>query len=200
MTLMGFLTNNPVLETERLILRPLVPEDAIDLEKWLSDPELYTYWGRPPIMSELDPRLLFIDKKRSHTKPLPDLSIRWGIVFKPARRINTARHSNIDSPVIGEISLVEIEDNRMAKVAYRIARDFRGLGIATEALRRVIDFAFRETELLRLWTNVDDRNTASKKVLEKCGFTCEGLIRQGKMVMTYCNYRIYGILKEDYIT
>ena len=34
-------------------------------------------------------------------------------------------------------------------------------------------------------------------VLEKCGYTREGLIRQGKMVNTWCDYYIYGILSTD---
>ena len=59
------------------------------------------------------------------------------------------------------------------------------------------DFCFRNTELQRLWTKVDVRNTASWKMLEKCGYTREGLVRQGKMVSTWCDYYIYGILGSD---
>ena len=44
----------------------------------------------------------------------------------------------------------------------------------------------------------DVRNIASNKVLEKCGFIKEGTIRQGKMVSVYCDYHIYGMLREDY--
>ena len=39
---------------------------------------------------------------------------------------------------------------------------------------------------------------ASNKVMEKCGFIKEGTIRQGKMVSVYCDYNIYGLLREDY--
>ena len=34
--------------------------------------------------------------------------------------------------------------------------------------------------------------------MEKCGFIKEGTIRQGKMVSVYCDYNIYGLLREDY--
>lgn len=44
---------------------------------------------------------------------------------------------------------------------------------------------------------VDVRNVASQRILEKCGFTREGLIRQGKMVNTWCDYYVYGILDTD---
>ena len=60
-----------------------------------------------------------------------------------------------------------------------------------------IDFCFTHTELQRIWTDVDKRNIASWKVLEKCGFTREGMIRQGKMVNNWCDYYIYGLLKTD---
>ena len=48
-----------------------------------------------------------------------------------------------------------------------------------------------------IWTEVDVRNVASCRILEKCGYTKEGHIRQGKMVNTWCDYYIYGILSSD---
>jgi len=41
-------------------------------------------------------------------------------------------------------------------------------------------------------------NTASCKILEKCGFKEEGLVRQRKMMHAYCNYYMYGYIKDDY--
>ena len=46
---------------------------------------------------------------------------------------------------------------------------------------------------------VDVRNIASNRVMEKCGLIKEGTIRQGKMVSVYCDYNIYGLLREDYM-
>ena len=61
----------------------------------------------------------------------------------------------------------------------------------------MIRFCFKNTELQRLWKKVDVKNIASSRMLEKCGYTKEGLIRQGKMVNTWCDYYIYGILATD---
>ena len=58
---------------------------------------------------------------------------------------------------------------------------------------------FEETELQRLWADVHTQNIASYKTLEKAGFKREGLIREGKMVNTYCDYYLYGMIKDDYI-
>jgi RimJ/RimL family protein N-acetyltransferase len=95
------------------------------------------------------------------------------------------------------VSNAQIENNRMAKVALRIAPAYQNQAIATEAMKAIIDFCFTHTELQRIWTDVDIRNIGSWKVLEKCGFTREGMIRQGKMVNTWCDYYIYGLLKNS---
>lgn len=182
--LADYLTEKPVLETGRLILRPLTEADVPDLEKWMPDPELYTYYGRGVSKGERNPALLFRNP-RPHVKRKPSPDFVWGIVLKDSGK------------VIGQLFVIEIENKRMAKVAYRIAKEHWGKGITTEALKRAITFCFAETELLRLWTDVDARNAASCRVLEKCGFTREGLVRQGKFNQVYCDYYLYGLLKED---
>ena len=73
-----------------------------------------------------------------------------------------------------------------------------GKGYGTESLSAMTRFCFENTELQRIWTKVDVRNVASCRMLEKAGYTREGLIRQGKMVNTWCDYYIYGILDSDF--
>ena len=90
-----------------------------------------------------------------------------------------------------------IENDRMASVAIRLAPARQGKGYGTEALSAITDFCFEKTELKRLWTEVDIRNIPSQRMLEKCGYRQEGLIRQGKMVNTWCDYYIYGKLAAD---
>ena len=72
------------------------------------------------------------------------------------------------------------------------------IGDGTESLSAMTRFCFENTELKRLWTEVDIRNTASCRILEKCGYVKEGLIRQGRMVNSWCDYYIYGILDSDF--
>ena len=85
----------------------------------------------------------------------------------------------------------------MASFAIRIASSHHGKGYGTEALAAMTRFCFEHTELQRLWAQVDIRNIASQRILEKCGYKQEGLIRQGKMLNTWCDYHIYGILASD---
>lgn len=102
--------------------------------------------------------------------------------------------------MIGEIWIYLIENNRMAKVAFRLSKQYQGNGLMSEALKSIIEFCFSKTELQKIWTDVHILNHASYKTLEKVGFQREGHIRGGKMVNTYCDYYLYGILKSDYIT
>ena len=104
-----------------------------------------------------------------------------------------------DHKVIGDMWVYLIENDRMAKVAFRLSPACQGKRLMTEALVRAVTFCFEETELQRLWADVHIQNIASYKTLEKAGFKREGLIREGKMVNTYCDYYLYGMIKADYI-
>lgn len=179
MALADYIENKPVLKTRRLTLRQLLPSDVPALKEWMPDKSMYTYWGKPAGKTDKNPELLFKSAKKN-TK-----SFHWGIAL------------NESDKVIGEAWIYLIVNDRMANTAIRIAPAYQNQGMATEAMKAIIDFCFTHTELQRIWTGVDVRNTGSCKVLEKCGFTREGLIRQGKMVSTWCDYYIYGLLKTD---
>ena len=180
-----YLTAKPTLETSRLILRSSVPEDAASLRRWLARDEIYTYWGRKASKGEREPELMFIDP-RPWVKRKPDPDFKWGIVLKET------------NAVIGDVSIFDIENARMGSVGYRLDPDLWGHGYVTEALRAAVEFIFTHTELDRLHATADVRNTASNRVLEKCGFVHEGTIRHGKMVSVYCDYHIWGLLREDW--
>ncbi|MDD3919932.1 MAG: GNAT family protein [Eubacteriales bacterium] len=180
MSLSDYIERKPQLETKRLLLRTMTAADAADLREWTPNAALYRYWGKNPGKADKNPELLFA------SSPKPTKSFHWGIVHRA------------DNKVIGEVWVYLIENDRMAKLAIRLSDKYHGQGYATEAVRCVIGFCFEKTELKRLWTDVDVRNTASVRLLEACGFTREGHIRQGKMVSTWCDYYLYGMLREDY--
>lgn len=177
--LRDYIEQKPVLQTQNLVLRELVPSDVPALKEWMPDPAMYTYWGKNVGKTDKNPELLFVKKDRK-TK-----SFHWGI----------ARKEN--DKVIGELWIYLIENDRMAKTALRISTAFQGKGFGTEALVCAVKFCFSHTELKRIWTDVDVRNVGSCKVLERCGFEREGRIREGKMVNTWCDYYIYGILRSS---
>ncbi len=133
--------------------------DVPSLKKWMPDRSIYNYWGKGPGKAEKSPELLFEKTER------PSKSFHLGIADIQ------------NNEVIGDLWVYLIENDRMAQVAIRRSKDKHGRGYGTEALSAVTRFCFENTELQRLWTKVDIRNTASWKMLEKCGYTREGLIR-----------------------
>ena len=179
MALADYVESKPVIETPRLRLRPMRASDVPALTEWMPDPSLYTYWGKGPGRTDKNPALLF-------DKP-----------GKPTKSFHLGIEETASGSVIGDLWVYLIENDRMASVAIRLARSSQGKGYGTEALSAMTRFCFERTELQRLWTEVDVRNIPSQRLLEKCGYTKEGLIRQGKMVNTLCDYFIYGILKSD---
>lgn len=181
MALVDYIYEKPTIETERLVLRTLQPSDIPALEQWMGDKSIYTYWGKGPGKTDKNPKLLFEKEER------PSKSFHLGIIHKG------------NGKAIGEIWIYLIENDRMAKVAMRLSREYQGKGYGYEALYAMTKFCFDNTELKRIWTDVDVRNEASVRILEKCGYKREGLIRQGKMVNTWCDYYIYGLLKEEFI-
>ena len=97
------------------------------------------------------------------------------------------------------IEVFDIENERFGMVGYRIAPWLWNKGFCTESMERIIEFIFAETKLDRLQGNADVRNIGSNKVFEKCGFKLEGTIRHGKMASNYCDYNIWGLIRDDII-
>jgi RimJ/RimL family protein N-acetyltransferase len=68
-------------------------------------------------------------------------------------------------------------DARTAELGYVVAREARGRGVATEALRLLTEWAFADAGMLRLELLISVDNPASKRVAERCGYVREGVLR-----------------------
>jgi RimJ/RimL family protein N-acetyltransferase len=62
-----------------------------------------------------------------------------------------------------------------AEIGYWIGEPYWNKGIATRAVNSLVDYGFQSLHLQRIFTGVFDHNKASQRVLEKCGFTLEGI-------------------------
>jgi RimJ/RimL family protein N-acetyltransferase len=81
-----------------------------------------------------------------------------------------------DGRVVGSIS-VRMKEPGTGDIGYWCARDARGRGITTRALRRICRYALDELGLQRLQLTADPENFASQRVAEKVGFQREGVLR-----------------------
>ncbi|MDO5555256.1 MAG: GNAT family protein [Clostridia bacterium] len=175
--LKDYINNKPIIEGERLILRPLIKTDVEDLREWTPNKEIYTFWGKNPGKADLKPELLFEKPEK------PSKSFHLGIELKENKK------------VIGDIYIYLIERDKKAKVAIRLNPKYHNIGIGTEAVNTMVKWCFINTEIKTIWSDVDKQNIASIKLLEKCNFKRTHEVNQGKMVSTICDYYIYEINK-----
>jgi RimJ/RimL family protein N-acetyltransferase len=154
----------PVLTTERLVLRAVADRDAEAVFEMESDPVAMRYWSRPP-MTDIAEAFAAVERVMGFFPART--ALRWAITRPGEDRL------------LGHISLFDFSDqNGRAEIGYGLTRRHWGQGIMHEALTAVIDYAFGPLGLRRLEADVDPRNAASLRALERLGFTREGLLRE----------------------
>ncbi len=149
-----------ILETDRLILRRLLPEDFDELYALYRDPEIRRYFPEGTLTREETKEELdwFLNGHPAH----PELGL-WATIHKETGRF------------IGRCGLLPwtIDGRDEVEVAYMIAKDFWGQGLGTEAAQGIVKYAFGQLGLSRLICLIDHENEASKKVAAKLGMTFE---------------------------
>jgi [ribosomal protein S5]-alanine N-acetyltransferase len=85
-----------------------------------------------------------------------------------------------DGLMVGSIGVHpnQFEFSKSAAVGYWLAQSHWGKGIATSALEQLTERVFNTTDIVRLYAHVFDGNIASIKVLQKCGYILEGMLRK----------------------
>ncbi len=153
----------PRLETPRLLLRPLEFSDAPALFAYFSDPEVMRYSGMEPFTapSHADDFLQVLARLIQEGRAL-----RWAITRKSDRRLlGTLGYHNWH------------KGYQRAEIGYELAREHWGKGYATEAVAVVVAHGFEALGFNRIQAVVIPQNPSSRRVLEKLGFTVEGLLK-----------------------
>lgn len=153
-----------VFLTERLRLEPLRESHAIELFEILSDDRMYRFVPQdpPPTVAALAARY-----KRLETRSSPNGDEDW---------LNWAVRSRSDGACIGTVQVTIRRDGR-AQLAYEIGVPHWRRGFATEACGRVIEALFGHG-ITEVWAELDTRNEASIRLLERLGFR-RGALRRG---------------------
>ena len=152
-------------ETERLLLRRFTEADADDLESLDADPAVMRYinGGRPTprqqILDEVLPRFMSYDERH------PEHGA-WAAVERSG------------GEVIGwfalrppEGGLADSSGPGVVELGYRLRRSAWGKGYAAEGSRALIRKAFHEYGVRRVIAQTMTVNTASRRVMEKCGLS-----------------------------
>ena len=104
------------------------------------------------------------------------------------------------SRVVGLCGLVLNGSEDQAEVWYLLAPSDWGRGFVTEAVRALVEHAFRDLGLHRVWASCLPANPASARVLEKLTFRREGLLRKNLRIQGIWNDSfLYALLAEDWI-
>ena len=155
------LAKNRILETDRLMLRPITLDDAEDLFEYASDPE-----------------------NTKHTFPTHKSieETEWVIsnLFMCSPLGNFAIELKENGKMIGTCDLRVNESEKSAELAYAINKKYWGNGYAPEAAKRLLELAFQDLKIERLWAKFSSKNPASGRVMEKIGMEKEGILRHTK--------------------
>jgi RimJ/RimL family protein N-acetyltransferase len=105
-----------------------------------------------------------------------------------------------DDKVIGSIGVFRCENIhfRTAEMGYYIGEKYWGNGYMTSAVKQICSYVFNKTDIIRIFAEPFAHNTASCRVLEKAGFSCEGIIKcgafkNGKII----DMKMYALIKND---
>ena len=150
------------IETERLLLRrPAVADAAAIFNGYAQDSEVtrYLIWRPHNNIQETEAFLA-------------DCAAAWADNFRFPYVITLKESGAV-------IGMIEIRVHEFkADVGYVISRENWGRGIATEALRSLVDWALAQDSIYRVWAVCDLENPASARVLEKVGMKYEGVLRR----------------------
>lgn len=100
----------------------------------------------------------------------------------------------VDGRAVGGVGIEPMADvnSRSAEIGYWLGTDYWGRGIATEAVILMTNWAFGAQKLLRIFAQPFAMNMASRRVLEKAGYTLEGVMKQSAVkdgtVLDQCMY------------
>ncbi len=174
----------PIIETKRLILRPISLLDIDDVFDYAKSPLVGPNAGWKPHVSkkETENFIRYSMKKRDHGQP----GI-FAIILKENQKM------------IGTIEIHSFRDFK-AEIGFVLSPTYWGKGMVVEAAKETIIYGFEILKLERLQYGYFLTNLQSKRVCEKLEFTYEGILRKkfknydGKII----DETIASITKEDY--
>lgn len=101
---------------------------------------------------------------------------------------------------VGVIGLIPQQDvyRKSMELGYWIGEPYWNKGIATAAVQLIVHYAFATMDINRVFSGVFEYNTASMKVLEKCGFVKEGVAKKAVVKNNRLwDHHLYALLKEE---
>lgn len=176
----------PTIETARLRLRPYRDADAAAIYAIYSHPDVTRYWSFAPWSDSAQAQAYL---ERVYADAASGLAMPWAVATRE------------DDCLVGTTTLFSVNGEQgRAEIGYSLAQASQGRGLATEAVRAVVAHAIDALGLFRIEADVDPRNDASRRLLERLGFRNEGLLRERWRVNgETCDTAFYGLLAREFV-
>lgn len=175
----------PTIKTKNLTLRKIRISDIDDLYDYCKRPESSRYSNWSPHESKKETRdFVYWLQARYIKKQCFTFCVEYN-----GRVIGTASFMNFD------------ENFGTVEIGYGINSDYWHKGLGKQIVSALVGFAFKRLELHRVYAKVMPENVASAALLQKCGFTYEGIARKSEFIKgKYIDVATYAILKEEYLS
>lgn len=170
-----------MLETERLIIRPMKDEDALHLFELNSDPEVMRYTGDVASLNVADARRILTDIVYPHYQ-----------LHKMGRFTVSLK----DGTYLGWCGLKFFPDNGEVDLGYRFLKRHWGKGYATESSRACLEYGFTDLKLKKIIARAMPENIGSIKVMQNLGMTFKGMDNDPGYASGFVRYEI---THEEYL-
>lgn len=175
----------PIIETKRLKLRKLEMADTQDLFEYASEPAVSRFmpWQAHQTTDDTAEFIDFILKGYEKNKKLT-----WAIELKS------------ENKMIGTIDFVSwLQKRQRAEVGYTLSHHYWGQGLMLEAAEALIDFGFKEMDLIKVEAPIMLDNKQSQRLAEKLGMIREGVARKHMVIKgEFVDLAMYAVLKEEF--
>lgn len=173
------------LETTRLLLRPISPEDAKALFDYRRDRETNSYQGWIPENPDDAARFIASTAKQLD---IPDTWFQFVIIEKQTQKL------------IGDLGIHFLgAENKQVELGCTLNKDFQKNGYATEAVKRVIDYLFKELHKHRISTSIDPDNKRSIQLVERIGFRKEAhFVESLYLHGAWVDDLVYALIEKDW--
>jgi ribosomal-protein-alanine N-acetyltransferase len=176
----------PYLESDKIVLRKIEKADIDEFYAIVSSENSYIYCPGKTTKTREAAENIIGHLERDYNKKK---GIKWGICAK----------ENVNK-IVGTVEAFDFNEKvNMVTIGYMLHKDFWGKGIASKAVRILVEFLFYDANFNRIQAYVMPENIRSQNVLSRNKFIKEGTIRQGTLWTGHgiVDLDLYSILKSD---
>lgn len=181
----SYFLNFPEMETERLILRKLSLDDAASMQQIRSHKDVMKFMDAHWHTSIEISKEFIVENLQMFSQ---HKGLFWALVEKESQQF------------IGDLAFWKIDKKHCrTEIGYTLHPDYWGKAYMSEAMKKIIDFGFKDLNLHSFEANINPENTNSRKILTKLGFVKEAYFREnyyydGK----FLDSEIYSLLEKNF--